>query len=53
MVALEADRVLVLKDTLQGFSRRGQMRTQEELNLQYVAVTRAKSTLVMVTGGVA
>jgi superfamily I DNA/RNA helicase len=39
---LEADRVFVLKDTLKAHS-------QEELNITYVAITRAKNTLVYVT----
>lgn len=47
---LESDRVLVLRDTLHSFSNRGESRTQEEINLQYVAITRAKNTLVYVTG---
>lgn len=38
---LEANRVFVLADTLRN-------NNQEELNIQYVAITRAKSTLVMV-----
>jgi len=38
---LEADRVFVLADTLRSTN-------QEELNIQYVAYTRAKSTLVLV-----
>lgn len=40
---LEANRVFVLKDTLRTHD-------QEELNIQYVAITRAKHTLVFVTG---
>lgn len=39
---LEADRVFILKDTLRSHS-------QEELNICYVAITRAKSTLVYVS----
>lgn len=38
---LEANRVFVLASTLRNWN-------QEELNIQYVAITRAKSTLVMV-----
>jgi superfamily I DNA/RNA helicase len=38
---LEADRVFVLADTLRDYS-------QEELNIQYVAITRAKHELVYV-----
>jgi len=41
---LEADRVFILKDTLKDSS-------EEELNIQYVAITRAKTTLVWVTEG--
>jgi superfamily I DNA/RNA helicase len=39
---LEANRVYVLADTLRTYN-------QEELNIQYVAITRAKKVLVMVT----
>lgn len=39
---LEANRVFVLADTLKTHS-------EEELNIQYVAITRAKQTLVMVS----
>jgi superfamily I DNA/RNA helicase len=39
---LEASRVFVLSDTLRSHN-------QEELNIQYVAITRAKDTLVMVS----
>lgn len=38
---LEANRVFILQDTLKAHS-------QEELNIQYVAITRAKNTLVWV-----
>jgi DNA helicase-2/ATP-dependent DNA helicase PcrA len=40
---LEADRVFILADTLKNT-------TEEELNIQYVAITRAKQTLVWVGG---
>lgn len=40
---LEANRVFVLKDTIR-------YNTQEEINIAYVAITRAKNTLVWVTG---
>lgn len=39
---LEADKVFVLADTLKSYS-------QEELNIHYVAITRAKETLVYVS----
>lgn len=39
---LEANRVFVLKDTLRNYN-------EEEKNLQYVAITRAKQTLVFVS----
>lgn len=39
---LEANRVFVLSDTLRGYN-------QEELNIVYVAYTRAKQTLVLVS----
>jgi superfamily I DNA/RNA helicase len=39
---LEANRVFVLRDTLRNHN-------QEELNIVYVAITRAKATLVMVS----
>ena len=42
---LEANRVFVLESTLRD-------NNQEELNIQYVAITRAKQTLVWVTGEV-
>jgi len=42
---LEADRVFILENTLRNYN-------QEELNLQYVAITRAKKTLVFVNDGV-
>lgn len=41
---LEADKVFVMRDTLRAHN-------QEELNIQYVAITRAKSTLVFVSKG--
>ena len=42
---LETDRVFVLRDSLRSH-------TEEELNIQYVAFTRAKTTLMLVSGGV-
>lgn len=42
---LETDRVFILRDSLRGHN-------EEEMNIQYVAITRAKQTLMMVSGGV-
>ena len=46
----EADRVFVLKDTLYCF--KGAAAMQEEKNIHYVAITRAKKILVLVNGKV-
>jgi DNA helicase II / ATP-dependent DNA helicase PcrA len=42
---LEAKRVFILENTLRNYN-------EEEMNLQYVAITRAKQTLVFVNDGV-